>query len=285
MESLVLRLLALAERVTLADLGLPVTVPHRERLSYGAVHHGEKFWIGIFYLPAGALLPLHNHPKMTVISRVMYGTVRIQSYDWIDADEYKRPQVEGSVRLAKLVSDETVTADSHCSLLHPEQGNIHSFYAVTECAILDVISPPYDRPDRPCSYYKERHSMDGGAPGPATPNAGDQANSDDSTPAGPGPRSNCAREGSSASTRAGLPAELSSAVYTRLRLESGGASGRPFEGDGIRTGPVVGSTVALQVCEELAPVIGKFTYVGKQPVTAGLTSGRISSFAPTLFPA
>jgi plant cysteine oxidase len=39
--------------------------------------------MGVFCFPAGATLPLHDHPEMVVLSKLLYGTVRKRSYDWV----------------------------------------------------------------------------------------------------------------------------------------------------------------------------------------------------------
>lgn len=62
-----------------------------------------------------------------------------------------------AVRLAKLKANKTFTAPCDTSVLYPTTGgNIHEFTAITPCAVLDVIGPPYSKEDgRDCSYYKD----------------------------------------------------------------------------------------------------------------------------------
>lgn len=62
-----------------------------------------------------------------------------------------------AVRLAKLVVDSDFTAPCDTSILYPTTGgNIHTFTAITACAVLDVQGPPYSKEeDRDITYYRD----------------------------------------------------------------------------------------------------------------------------------
>lgn len=63
----------------------------------------------------------------------------------------------GAVGLAGKVLDAVMRAPCETSVLFPTSGgNIHSFSAVTPCAILDVLAPPYSEElGRPSTYFLE----------------------------------------------------------------------------------------------------------------------------------
>ncbi|KAL9684786.1 hypothetical protein QQ045_022227 [Rhodiola kirilowii] len=172
----------------------------RPKITYLHLHECDKFSMGIFCLPPSAVIPLHNHPGMTVFSKLLFGTMHIKSYDWADDIRCSKasndnPSIVQStevpsakitaeestevslakmkaeqpieVRLAKIKADADYTAPCNTSILYPsEGGNLHCFIAKTACAVLDVLAPPYSDPDgRHCTYYLEHpfpnYSADG----------------------------------------------------------------------------------------------------------------------------
>ncbi|XP_062199940.1 plant cysteine oxidase 3-like [Phragmites australis] len=126
------------------------------RITYVHIHECDDFSMGVFCFPAGATLPLHDHPQMVVLSKLLYGSMRVKSYDWVAAP----CRVSGATKsgLAKVVAvDELREAPCKASVLFPRSGgNIHTLTAVTPCALLDVLAPPYSEDlGRPSTYFTD----------------------------------------------------------------------------------------------------------------------------------
>lgn len=122
------------------------------------IYQSEKFSLCIFFLPANAVIPLHNHPGMTVFNKLLLGKVHIKSYDLVNSSDSNHESISPShMKLASLKVDGVYSAPCDTSVLYPTSGgNIHAFRAITPCAILDVMGPPYSKKDgRDCSYYRD----------------------------------------------------------------------------------------------------------------------------------
>ncbi|KAI3738433.1 hypothetical protein L2E82_28465 [Cichorium intybus] len=121
------------------------------------IYQSEKFSLCIFFLPANAVIPLHNHPGMTVFSKLLLGKVHIKAYDLVNSSNSDDSISPSQLKLASLKADGVFTAPCDTSVLYPTSGgNIHAFTAITPCAILDVMGPPYSKKDgRDCSYYRD----------------------------------------------------------------------------------------------------------------------------------
>ncbi|KAJ6868661.1 plant cysteine oxidase 3-like isoform X3 [Populus alba x Populus x berolinensis] len=127
-------------------------------ITYVDVYECDSFTMCIFCFPTSSVIPLHDHPSMTVFSKVLYGSLHVKAYDWVEPACYPKSEPGyPAVRLAKLTVDKTLTAPCETSVLYPKRGgNLHCFTAVTPCAVLDILTPPY-REDvgRKCTYYHD----------------------------------------------------------------------------------------------------------------------------------
>ncbi|KAF0699309.1 Aste57867_10099 [Aphanomyces stellatus] len=183
---------ALCDQLLPADLGLDVpkprpagaTSPRFRPIQYIEVYEDANVSMGIFILPPGASIPLHNHPSMTVISRVLYGAMHVNAFDLIPADEdetfWSRKEKrkrngqlknnrfprfrERHLQIAAQSVSHVVTGPSTTELL-PDRHNIHEFTAQSDigCAIFDILTPGYNPlAGRDCTYYRALMPVEGG---------------------------------------------------------------------------------------------------------------------------
>ncbi|GLT87446.1 hypothetical protein SLE2022_055280 [Rubroshorea leprosula] len=160
----VMKLCQILDKMRPEDLGLSSDlqffqttdkVQGNPRVTYTTIYQCNEFSLCIFFLPATAVIPLHNHPGMTVFSKLLLGQMHIKSYDWVDPANSEESVPASHLRLARLEANSVFKAPCDTSVLYPTTGgNIHQFRAITPCAVLDVLGPPYSH-DRDCSYYRD----------------------------------------------------------------------------------------------------------------------------------
>ncbi|KAF0916042.1 hypothetical protein E2562_000671 [Oryza meyeriana var. granulata] len=157
------RIKSVLDSISAADVSLTPNMSYFRRvnshgtpkITYLHLYECEAFSIGIFCLPPRGVIPLHNHPNMTVFSKLLFGELYVKSYDWAEASQDSTDVQLQGLRLANVKVDGILNAPCETSVLYPEDGgNLHCFTAQTACAVLDVLGPPYDDGSgRHCQHY------------------------------------------------------------------------------------------------------------------------------------
>jgi len=136
-------------RLSWSDFGLDLAsqLPRRSWSSH-KLHFDRHCEIGLFFLPRGERIPLHDHPHIHVWMRVLCGQLRATSFTW-----------QGPP-FARRSGDAVLGADSPVWAVLPEQDNLHELTALRDVAFLDVLRPPYID-GRVCTYYDAAPAHDG----------------------------------------------------------------------------------------------------------------------------
>ena len=76
----------------------------------------NKYSAGIFVFPPNTFIPLHDHPGMIVISRVLYGELTVQSYDVLPEEDDIDSNDDSSGHSKRTRYDKTTTPTTSVSL-------------------------------------------------------------------------------------------------------------------------------------------------------------------------
>jgi Protein of unknown function (DUF1637). len=175
------KLKAMAAQLSAADVKLNIDNLQSAKplfcespVTYISVYEDAYITISIFIVKSGEKLPLHDHPHMYGILKVIAGTIRIQSYTAIPNNvgvgspssrgrvvcEMSNNRTQRAIKMPEVIVSEN---DGAC-FLTPSERNLHEIQSVDgPAAFLDILSPPYDEVgERSCHYFKEEND---GAPG------------------------------------------------------------------------------------------------------------------------
>jgi hypothetical protein len=106
---------------------------------YYPIRETKLYTFAVFGLRKGQKLPLHDHPKMTVLMKPLFGKIHVRSFDdrkFLGDQEIENPEI---LEIGK------------------DTGDIHEISAVhSDCAFADIVFPPYDLTGpRAISYFEE----------------------------------------------------------------------------------------------------------------------------------
>lgn len=101
------------------------------------------FHASVFGLKAGETIPLHDHPELDVITKVLRGRIRVRTFEWVDADDL----------VARELGESVISQDDDALVLRKSPGTLHMVTAIEATVFLDLFAPYYDDVVRPCRYY------------------------------------------------------------------------------------------------------------------------------------
>jgi hypothetical protein len=113
------------------------------------------FHASVFGLMAGETIPLHDHPELDVITKVLRGRIRVRTYEWVDAAN----------SIARERGEIVIGEDDDALVLRKSPGTLHTVTAIEPTAFLDLFAPYYDDVMRPCRYYKVAGLVESGVAG------------------------------------------------------------------------------------------------------------------------
>lgn len=172
----------MVSKVKASDVGLDrSSALHSEYVPYGrnrntpvtyiGIYEDRDISVGIFIIRRGCRIPLHNHPGMHGIIKVVHGKVDIATYTKINPEQVETPDILqhrlNSLDTGRIfpVKKQLLQAgvSSGTLLLQPDESNLHELHASydSSAAFLDILAPPYNQNDddsdlrRDCDFYTE----------------------------------------------------------------------------------------------------------------------------------
>ena len=102
---------------------------------YVPVRETPAFTLALFSLPLGCQLPLHNHPNMSVVMKLLSGSLLVNS----------APIGNHSLSLGQVVDLEQTLTSSILTLSSDVQkvDGVHEIIAVENSVFIDLVTPPY----------------------------------------------------------------------------------------------------------------------------------------------
>ena len=153
-------------------------------MTYVGIFEDCDITVGVFIVKGNARLPLHNHPMMHGILKIVHGTLNLSCYNKIPPPDMNQHHIPDALKrridliergyvvpTQPMLSNVSMSSTSYPLILSPEKDNYHEIcnYSNQPAAFLDILSPPYnhgeeldldgagDLEKRECQYFKEIH--------------------------------------------------------------------------------------------------------------------------------
>jgi cysteamine dioxygenase len=104
---------------------------------YFSVVRTPEMEIGAFLMPKGSTMPLHDHPGLSVLGRLLDGAIHMVGFEDDGTCTFNEKLIQGGPGI------------------YLPSSSLHAIRALENTAFFDIIAPAYDWDNgRPCMYYK-----------------------------------------------------------------------------------------------------------------------------------
>jgi len=128
----------------------------------------EDFRLVLFFIKKGTIMPLHDHPNMSVFFRLVFGELKYHGFDKVDEkfkyndfshDEYLELLANKTAIKAKKTKQMILKKDA-VMYVRPSFNNLHTFEAQENSCFFDICLPNYTPQShfRKITYFKESES-------------------------------------------------------------------------------------------------------------------------------
>lgn len=128
------------------------------------IEGNDDYRLVLFFIKKGTIMPIHDHPNMSVYFKLMFGSLKYTQYDKV-ADKYRYNQFSNDeydeiLHTKKQVhakkTNEKIIDDGEILLVRPSSGNIHKFVAQEDSCFFDICLPNYTSDSlRRITYFNE----------------------------------------------------------------------------------------------------------------------------------
>lgn len=128
------------------------------------IYEDDHHSISIFGIREGKKIPLHDHPDMYGIIKVIRGAIKIKSFTKLSVKEVSAAPKEILSKVSwrqkhlllptVMTGEKIVTPQNEPCTLYPTENNIHEVTSIEGLsAFVDLLSPPYQEGERDCHFY------------------------------------------------------------------------------------------------------------------------------------
>lgn len=136
----------------------------QKKLNRVTIEGNDDYRLVLFFIKKGTVMPIHDHPNMSVYFKLMFGELKYTQYDKV-ADKYRYNQfsndeydeiLETKRQVHAKKTNEKIIDDGQLLLVRPSCGNIHKFVAQEDSCFFDICLPNYTSDSlRRITYFNE----------------------------------------------------------------------------------------------------------------------------------